>query len=603
MKRAIAVLFLSVFSAVSFYGSTPWIDVTAYGATGNGTTNDLPAITNAITACPPGGTVFFPVGTYAVVNTVVLKTPCHLVGQGAGITEASNTLAGSTMTGSNIKAISTFPVNAPVIQFHDVTHASLDGLSIDCSSVDTPTYPVIGLQYDSDNHPPSSFNSFKHFTVKGCHMAFVNGLISSVVTPPADCNNQPSQSGCYQADTFDLDDFIFLGNCLDATGEAIHVNSANAGQASTIGRGNIQCFNVGHHILATNGMLWIQHNNGGSPVQSSGQPRSAFFIIEPQVAGSVNLLDLEVEGGWAYAGLDHGCNPLVPKASNTVNRVSSWIGNAWNSYSIVVDGCDNIFSASNQGNNSLVGSPYAHVTSIGESGWTTDADTLPSLSDITLGTATFGDTVISRNVIAAQGGGCIWGTPPNQMSVPSSIMAGDLQACEGQHTGRIYIGADLALLGNGDGTIDADSPWRFTQVAQFAEAMPPLTGSPPGLDACQGNATTHTLQCAYNGGTFFSQTQTIGSGQIALGTASIPSNTCAPVVAPSGPVSGILLTDAVAWSFSTDPNLVQGYGVGSSGALSIWAFPVANNVNFRVCNLTSAPITPGAVTLNWIVTR
>jgi hypothetical protein len=40
-----------------------------------------------------------------------------------------------------------------------------------------------------------------------------------------------------------------------------------------------------------------------------------------------------------------------------------------------------------------------------------------------------------------------------------------------------------------------------------------------------------------------------------------------------------------------------------SGMLAIIKYPTANNVNFKVCNNTSASITPGAVTLNWRVSR
>lgn len=39
------------------------------------------------------------------------------------------------------------------------------------------------------------------------------------------------------------------------------------------------------------------------------------------------------------------------------------------------------------------------------------------------------------------------------------------------------------------------------------------------------------------------------------------------------------------------------------GGLTIFVYPTANAVNFKVCNSTSASITPGAVTLNWRVVR
>jgi Pectate lyase superfamily protein len=61
---------LSVGGNASFQGPRPWIDVTAYGAKGDGTTNDTTAIQNAINAActnhPVGGVVFFPVGAYMV---------------------------------------------------------------------------------------------------------------------------------------------------------------------------------------------------------------------------------------------------------------------------------------------------------------------------------------------------------------------------------------------------------------------------------------------------------------------------------------------------------------------------------------------------------
>jgi hypothetical protein len=586
MQRAIAVLILLMFFAVKSYGQTPWINVMdpPYGAKGDGVTDDSTAVHSALLACTQGRTVFFPAGTYAVVKTLVVPTGCHLVGQGAGITEQT----GSAMTGSNIKASAIngqiFPKNAPVIEFHDVTHASLDGVSIDCSGV---TVPIIGLLYDSDNNPPSSFNSFKHFTVTGCHMAFVNGLIGSPGIPPPASAKCLADNSC-QADTFELDDYIFLGNCNDPTGEAIRVNSANAGQGSVIGRGNIQCYNVGHHIVSTNGMLWIQHNNGGSPVQPSSPTSyaSAFFKIEPSVAGSVNLLDVEVEGEWAFAGLDHGCN-------TSTQSVSSWIGNAWNGHPIIVDGCDNIYSASNQSNNSMVTGAKALVTSINESGWKTSAPaTLANLGYIIGGAANFGGSVISQNAVAARGSGCT--------SFPSLIKAGDLQACEDQHAGQLFIGGDLALLGNGDGTIATGAPWLFNYPALFSVPAQPLTVGVTGQDICQENVTTGTLQCSYNGGTFFSQTQTIGSGQVALGTGAIAANTCAPLVTSAAGVRG---GDVISWSYSKDPSQVTGYDPRSPGALSIWAFPTKDQVNFSVCNSTSASITPGAVMLNWIVTR
>lgn len=58
--------------------------VTDYGATGNGTTNDRPAIQNALDAADidGGGIVFFPKGTYLIDNTLKLPNKVQMLGLG-----------------------------------------------------------------------------------------------------------------------------------------------------------------------------------------------------------------------------------------------------------------------------------------------------------------------------------------------------------------------------------------------------------------------------------------------------------------------------------------------------------------------------------------
>ncbi len=96
-------------------------------------------------------------------------------------------------------------------------------------------------------------------------------------------------------------------------------------------------------------------------------------------------------------------------------------------------------------------------------------------------------------------------------------------------------------------------------------------------------------------------TVTIASGTSALGTGAIASAACATVVTTSA--TGTATTDVVQWGFNGDPTGVTGYAPVTTGALTIFAYPSANNVNYKVCNLTSASITPGAITLNWRVAR
>lgn len=116
-----------------------------------------------------------------------------------------------------------------------------------------------------------------------------------------------------------------------------------------------------------------------------------------------------------------------------------------------------------------------------------------------------------------------------------------------------------------------------------------------------GNVTGGT----YNGTTIPSSatlTKTIASGTATLGTTAIASGACATVVTVSA--TGVATTDVVKAGFNGDPTAVTGYGASATGAvLTIYPYPTANNINVKVCNSTSASITPGAMTLNWSVTR
>lgn len=93
----------------------------------------------------------------------------------------------------------------------------------------------------------------------------------------------------------------------------------------------------------------------------------------------------------------------------------------------------------------------------------------------------------------------------------------------------------------------------------------------------------------------------VASGTSALGTGAISSGACATAVTTSA--TNVATTDVINWGFNGDPTGVTGYAPSANGMLTIVAYPSANNVNFKVCNNTGASITPGAVTLNWIVVR
>jgi hypothetical protein len=59
-------------------------DLRAYGAAGNGTTDDTTAIRNAIAAVPDGGTLFIPTGKFRITDTISINRAISIQGAGPG---------------------------------------------------------------------------------------------------------------------------------------------------------------------------------------------------------------------------------------------------------------------------------------------------------------------------------------------------------------------------------------------------------------------------------------------------------------------------------------------------------------------------------------
>ena len=138
---------------------------------------------------------------------------------------------------------------------------------------------------------------------------------------------------------------------------------------------------------------------------------------------------------------------------------------------------------------------------------------------------------------------------------------------------------------NGYVLVDCATGCGAGSVSSIATTAPITGGTITG---------TGTIACA-------TCTVTVASGTSALGTSAISSAACATVVTTAG--TGIATTDVITAGFNGDPTAVTGYAPATTGMLTIIAYPSSGNVNFKVCNNTSASITPGAITLNWRVVR
>lgn len=94
-------------------------------------------------------------------------------------------------------------------------------------------------------------------------------------------------------------------------------------------------------------------------------------------------------------------------------------------------------------------------------------------------------------------------------------------------------------------------------------------------------------------------TTTVASGTAALGTSAVASGVCGSAIPANA--TGVVTTDTINAGFNGDPTAVTGYTAG--GMLTIVAYPTADHVNFKQCNLTAISITPSALTINWRVQR
>jgi hypothetical protein len=228
--------------------------------------------------------------------------------------------------------------------YFGVAHSSLEDMDIDSQGVPG----TIGTQYNSNNHPPSSFDSFRNIVWRECHIGFVDGAADNVVTPTRD----------FEADEFRLDHFIVYGPPGDATAEGVHINSPLAAQGSVIALGNVQLVHIGVHILSTKGVLTISELTGGTvPLQDS---TAALLQFDSQVAWSPNLTNDESESTWAFSVHDSSCNPLGTPGSPV------WIGNQWNN-NVLVDGCERVTSiGSGTGNGLKTAAGTSRIVSIND---------------------------------------------------------------------------------------------------------------------------------------------------------------------------------------------------------------------------------------------
>lgn len=86
----------------------------------------------------------------------------------------------------------------------------------------------------------------------------------------------------------------------------------------------------------------------------------------------------------------------------------------------------------------------------------------------------------------------------------------------------------------------------------------------------------------------------ISNTSVTVGTTLIPANSCSS--ASTVTMAGVSTGSTFQFTPASDPSSTTGWSPGAAGQLYFNAWPTANTLNYKVCNPTTASITPGAST-------
>ncbi len=190
----VILLFASIWGGCS--KRTTAIDVTAFGAAGNGTTDDTADINNAIAALTPGATLLFPCGTYLTTSQLTLNLS-NITVDGSGCATIHNTSSGTIMVigGSGNGNPNYGPAIALSATANELATSFTTVSSLGVSAGDYVYIHQGGLDYSSDTPPGHPTNC----DVSGCRgelvkVASLSGNTITVTTALHDTYN-PSENG------------------------------------------------------------------------------------------------------------------------------------------------------------------------------------------------------------------------------------------------------------------------------------------------------------------------------------------------------------------------------------------------------------------------
>lgn len=134
-----------------FKSGRPWVDVRAYGAAGNGSTDDTAFIQAAINSLNSGGTVFFPQGTYKITATLILTNNLKLQGASRNASTIKGNLTTALISAPNtayslLTAGRTLTVRISDLTFDNTSSANAGSIGIDFTQVSQGVIDSVNVQ-------------------------------------------------------------------------------------------------------------------------------------------------------------------------------------------------------------------------------------------------------------------------------------------------------------------------------------------------------------------------------------------------------------------------------------------------------------------------